>query len=76
MILHDRTPQKVAIQMRIDLRSSDGGMSQHLLYGTQIGSPLYQMCGKGVAEGVRTDRLLETDGSGAGFDNVENHYTG
>ena len=40
------------VQMGIDFGSGDGFVSQHLLHGPEVGTPLHQMGGKGVPEGV------------------------
>ena len=45
-------PQKFPVQVCIDFRSGDTGMSQHFLYGPEIGASFYQVGGKGVAESV------------------------
>ena len=44
--------------MRVNLGRADRGMSQHLLYGQQVGATFQQMRGKTMPEGVRTDGLL------------------
>ena len=31
-------------------------MTEHLLYGTEVGAALKQMCGKRMPQGMRTDR--------------------
>ena len=51
-------------------------MSQHLLDGAQIGSAFQQMCGKGMAEGVRTDFLMDARQFGLLLDDKEYHHTG
>ncbi len=33
-------------------------MTEHLLYGTEVGAALKQMCGKRMPQGMRTDRTL------------------
>ena len=58
MVLHDRTPQKVPVQVRIYLGRSDRRMAQHLLYRAQVCAALDEMRSKGVAESMRTDRFL------------------
>ena len=46
--------------MRIDLRCGDVCMTQHDLYGTQIGPSLEKVRGEGMAEGVRMNPLAKT----------------
>ena len=43
--------------MRIYLRCGDTGMSEQFLNRTHIRSSLYQMCGKGMPQGVRMQML-------------------
>ena len=76
MILHNSTAQEIPVQVRIDLRSGDRGVSQHLLYSPEVCTALYQVCGKGMSESMRTDGFFEADSSSTGLDNVENHHAG
>lgn len=61
--------------MCVDLSRGDRCMSQHLLYGAQVCATLYQVRGKGVAESVRADGLLQPDSRRTGLDDIEYHYT-
>ena len=44
---------RVATNMRVDLRGSDGGMAQHLLHDPYVRSALQQVGGKGMSQAVR-----------------------
>ena len=48
-------------------------MSQHHLYGPQVGTSLEQMSGKAVTEGVRTDVFGDAYLLGQLFDEVKHH---
>ena len=50
--------KKRAVYMHIDFCRCDALMSEHFLYGAQIGAALEKMRGKGMTEGVRTDDFL------------------
>ena len=45
--------------MCVDLGSGDAGMSQHFLYGPQIGAAFYQMCCKGVPDSMRGNSFFD-----------------
>ena len=55
MALIDQFDQPAAIDMRIDLRGRDVGMTKHRLQRTQIRAACQQMRGKGMAQDMRTD---------------------
>ena len=50
-------------------------MSQHHLYGPQVGTSFEQMSGKAVTEGVRTDILLYTSPFGIVLDIYKQTYS-
>ena len=52
MKLFQRLPQKFTVQVCIDFGSGDAGMSQHFLYGPEIGAPFHEVGGKGMTERV------------------------
>src|SRR5918994_6923305 len=45
------------VNMGVDLGSGQIGVTQHLLYCPKIGSPLEQVGGKAMTQGVRSDSL-------------------
>jgi len=45
--------------MRIDLGRRDVGVAEHFLDGAEVGPALEQVGGKGMAEGMRRDGLLD-----------------
>ena len=49
MVGEDLVAQAGAVNVNIDFGSGDALMTQHLLDGSQVGSALEQMSGKGVA---------------------------
>ena len=61
----DIRPQVILVQMRVDFRSRDTFMSEHLLYGAEVGAAFDEVRGEGVAERVRTHRFVDA--------RVENH---
>ena len=48
------------VDVHVDLRRADVFVSEHRLDGPQIGTALQELRGEAVAEGVRTDALLDT----------------
>lgn len=46
--------------MRIYLSGSNAFMSQHLLYGAEVGAPFHQVRGKGMTKGMGGDILFYT----------------
>ena len=58
----DGISQKFPVEMRIDLSGKDGFMSQHFLHCAKVSAPVNQLCGKRMAECVRTDILLYASG--------------
>ena len=59
--------------MSIDFSRADAGMTEHLLYGQQIGSAFQQVCGEAVPEGVWADGLGDTISFSQVLDNQEDH---
>ena len=51
-------------------------MSEHFLYGAQIGAALEKMRGKGMTEGVRTDVFLYAALAAEFLYDVEYHCAG
>ena len=49
------TSQEITIQMSINFSRSDFFVSEHLLDRPQICASFQQVCGKRMAEGMRTD---------------------
>ena len=73
MKLHDSTAQKIPVEMRIYLSSSNRSMAQHFLYGAEVSTTLDKMRSKGVPECMRADGFLQADLSRAFFDDIEDH---
>lgn len=57
MVRIKRFSEKFPVKMRIDLGGRNAFMSQHFLYGTEVGAPFDQMCGERVPERVRGNGL-------------------
>lgn len=55
MVLDDFFPQPIAVDVGVNFCCRNALMSQHTLYGTQIGTTLQQMGSKGVPERVGAD---------------------
>ena len=47
------------VEMEIYLRGGDALVSEHLLYGSQIGSAFEQMCCERMPQGMRRDSLTD-----------------
>lgn len=58
MMFYDFTAQSVPVNMCVNFCCSDRFVTQHTLYGAQVGASFKQVGGKGMAEGVRTDVLV------------------
>src|SRR5204863_10113383 len=50
------TAQALAADVGVDLRGSQVGVAEQLLHGPEVGAPVEQMGGEGVAQGVRMRR--------------------
>ena len=72
MMFYDFTAQSVPVNMCVNFCCSDRFVTQHTLYGAQVGASFKQVGGKGMAEGMGTDGLFQTDALGSFFNNVEN----
>ena len=57
--------------MGIDLGGADTGMTEHLLYGQEIGAAFQKVGGKAVPEGMRTDGLVDAVAFGQFLDQEE-----
>lgn len=55
MMFYDFTAQSVPVNMCVNFCCSDRFVTQHTLYGAQVGASFKQVGGKGMAEGVRRD---------------------
>ncbi len=53
--------------MRINFRSQNGFMSQHILYRSQVSSAAYKMRSERVAEGMRRYIFFDTSPFGQVF---------
>ena len=65
--------QECVVEMYIYLGGSDAFVSQHLLYGPQVGSAFEQVGGEAVAQSVGADVFLNAAGFALFFNNVEYH---
>ena len=65
-----------AVDMHVDFGGGDALMSEHFLYGAQIGAALEKMRGKGMTEGVRTDVFLYAALAAEFLYDVEYHCAG
>ena len=73
MVRDDLVTQTGTVDMGIDFGSSYALVPQHGLYHAQVGTALEQVCGKGVAKGVRADIFLYPDRQHKLFYEVEYH---
>ncbi len=55
MILNDSPLQKLPVQVRVYLGSSNTLMAQHFLYGAQVGAAFHQVSGEGMPERMRAN---------------------
>lgn len=74
MELLDHLSEVIAVEVRIDLGGGDRLMAQHFLNGPKVCTSLDEVGSKGVAERVRTYRLLQPDPGGQRLNNVEHHH--
>ena len=65
-----------AVDMYVDFGGGDALMSEHFLYGAQIGAALEKMRGKGMTEGVRTDVFPEAALAAEFLNELEYHCAG
>lgn len=61
--------------MCVDFSGANAGVTEHLLYGQQIGAAFQKMGSEAMPEGVRTDGLGDTISFCQVFDNQENHLS-
>ena len=61
--------------MRVDFRCAHAGVSEHLLYGEQVGAAFEQVCGKAMPERVWTDGLCDAVFLSQVFHDEENHLS-
>lgn len=76
MMLQNLFAEELPVDMRIDFGRSNILVSQHLLDGAQVCSAFQKVCGKGMAESVRTDFLMDTCQFGLLLDDEEYHHAG
>src|SRR5690349_4184187 len=51
-------------------------MAKHFLYRSQIGTAVYQVCGKRMPERMRTDAFFNPGFKSKAFDELEHGYSG
>lgn len=76
MMGHYFLAQTASVNVGVNLGSGYLFMPKHALYGTQVGSSLQQMCGKGVTERMGTYGLGYSGFCGKFLDYVKHHYPG
>jgi hypothetical protein len=69
-------PEEFAVEVSIDLGSGNAFMAQHFLYGAEIGAAFHEMCGEGMAEGVRGDVFSDAGLPDKVFQEQEDHDPG
>ena len=74
-MFYDFFTQAVAVDVGINLRSSDALMSQHTLNGTQIRTAFQQMSGKRMAKGMGAYAFLQPDLIRQFLYNMKHHNT-
>ena len=75
MVFYDFATQHVAVNVCVNFCCRYRFVSQHTLYGAQVGASLEEMGGKRVAESVRADVFGDACLHGQLLDDVENHDT-
>ncbi len=53
MVVEYLLAQARTVEMQVYLGRGYALVAEHLLYGAQVGAPFEQVCGEGVAQGVR-----------------------
>lgn len=76
MELGDVAADVVFVQMGVNLSGSDAFVSEHLLYGAEVGASFHEVGGEGVPEGVRADGLFDACLLRPLFHEYEDHFTG
>ena len=76
MMFQDVLLPRGAFYVCVDFGGEDALMSEHFLYGAQIGAALEKMRGKGMTEGVRTDVFLYAALAAEFLYDVEYHCAG
>lgn len=76
VMFDDFAPQAAPVDVGINLGCADAFVAKHALDGTEIGTAFQQVGGEGVAEGMRTDVLGQSDGFTQDLDDVEYHDAG
>ena len=61
-------------KMGVDLGGGEAFVAQHLLYGTEVGTILYQFGGETMAQTVRRDIFLNAGLLYRLFDKLEDRY--
>lgn len=74
METNDRVAEKLPVEMGVYFRGQNGFMTQHFLYGPQIGSPFNEMGGKGMPECMGTDIFADTSRCCQILDYAEHHH--
>ena len=58
-VLQHLLAEETTIEMSVDFGSADAFVSKHHLNGTERSTPFEEVCGKGVAEGVGRNDLVD-----------------
>ena len=72
----ERFTQMAIVEVGVYLGGENTLMAQQFLHLTDIGSPLQQMCSKGVSEGVRTHLLGDSRTQSCLLNDCKDHHTG
>ena len=70
-MLDELLTEVVAVDVRVDFCGGDVFVSQHLLYGAQVGTAFQQVGGEAVAKGVWRNVFVDARRLGVAFDVVE-----
>ncbi len=76
MVQFQRLPQKLAIQVGIDLCCGNAFMTQHILDGPEVGATFQEMRSERVPECMRRNCFLNASLRSQVFDDQENHDPG
>src|SRR3546814_2541297 len=72
----ERLPEKLAVQVGVNLGGGDGCMAQPILNSTQVRPPFHQMGGERMPEGMRADFFGDFRGGCQLPDDHKDHYPG
>ena len=76
MILFVHLAQILAIDVRVNLGRGNIDVPEHFLDRAQVGAALQQMCGEGMAEGMRRHVLRDAGALDVSAENLPSAHSG